>query len=201
MFKTKKLFEQLTGEEITQALTKMVAQNFEDFAEEQKKYEYAMEVLQKQLGENSSPSVKDDMDAIVQQTASNLLFSAVLGLKANIDRFMDPVAHNFLNVEFETYLRENTARRLPQYIQAQKVRDKFYAQLSPEQRTIYDAAISYEASLQTVGPKLAHYYGYLFGNKLLCRVIPGYHEDVAHTTEYCMILERYLGKHFLPTHL
>lgn len=198
MLTTQTVFDQLTGAGIVRALTEVMAQNFKDFAQEQKKYEQAMAILQEELGEASVPSVKDEMDAIARQTASDLLFSGILGIKANLDHFIDPMSRNFLDVSFETYLREITAHRLPEYVQAQKVRDRFYALLSPAQRMVYEPVSSYVASLETVGPKLAHYYGYLFGNKLLYRIVPGYHADMALTINYCMMLEEYFGKCFLP---
>lgn len=201
MLTTQTVFDQLTGAGIVRALTEVMAQNFKDFAQEQKKYEQAMAILQEELGEASVPSVKDEMDAIARQTASDLLFSGILGIKANLDHFIDPMSRNFLDVSFETYLREITAHRLPEYVQAQKVRDRFYALLSPAQRMVYEPVSSYVASLETVGPKLAHYYGYLFGNKLLYRIVPGYHADMALTINYCMMLEEYFGKCFLPTAL
>lgn len=198
MLTTQTVFDQLTGSGIAHALTEMMVQNFEEFIQEQKQYEQAMEILQKELGE---ASVKDEMDAIAQQTASDLLFSGILGIKANLDHFIDPMSRNFLDVSFETYLREITAHRLPEYVQAQKVRDRFYALLSPAQRTVYEPVSSYVTSLETVGPKLAHYYGYLLGNKLLYRIVPGYHADMALTVNYCRMLEEYFGKCFLPTAL
>jgi len=200
MLTTQTVFDQLTGEGIVQALTEVIAQNFEDFAREQKQYEQAMTVLQKELGETNH-LVKDEMDAIVRQTASDLLFSGVLGIKANLDHFIDPMSRSFMDVSFETYLREITAHKLPDYVKAQKVRDRFYALLTPNQRTVYEAVMSYVAYLETVGPKLAHYYGYLLGNKLLYRIVPGYHADMALTMNYCMMLEDYFGKCFLPTTL
>ena len=104
------------------------------------------------------------------------------------------MTRNFLDVDSEIYLREETAHRLPEYEGAQKVLDQFYALLSPNQKVLYEDVISYSSYLETTAPKLAHYYGYLLGNELLPRIIPGYHGDMALTVRYRMMLRDYFGK-------
>ena len=49
--------------------------------------------------------------------------------------------------------------------------------------------------LETVGPKLAHYYGYVLGNQLFPHVIPGYVADPQLTLRYRHTLEAYFGVH------
>lgn len=185
------VLEQLTGEEIYNALIQIMGKEFADFAVTRKQYERAIAILRTELGDDT---IADVTNAIRQQTVSTLLFSGVLGLKANLDNFINPLTRNFLDADSEIYLREDTARRLPHYEQAQKVLDRFYALLSPDRRTLYEDVIAYISHLETVGPKLAHYYGYLLGNELLPRVVPGYHADTALTVQYRMMLEDYFGQ-------
>lgn len=190
MITTQTVLNQLTGNEIYDSLIQLMTENFSDFAECQKKYEETMQVLALQLGDNAIASVRN---AIRKQTVSNLLFSGVLGIKANFDNFVNPLARNFIDVDFEIYLRENTAQNLPDYVRTQQELDQFYARLSPEQRTLYDDIAEFISYLESVGPKLAHYYGYLLGNELLPRVVPGYHSDAVLTARYRMMLIDYLG--------
>lgn len=192
------VLDRLTGKSIVQELLGVMAENFQDFAQEQSRYLDAMRILQDELGTDISPCAQDDMNAIEQQVASSLFFSGLLGVKANLDNYIDPIARSFLDVDPEIYLREDVAHRLPKYEQAQQVRDRFYASLSPAQKDRYADVISYVSYLQTVGPKLAHYYGYLLGNELLYQVIPGYRPDTAQTIRYRKTLEQYLGQK-LPT--
>lgn len=189
--------EQLTSHHIVEAFAQWLAKEYEDFAADHQRYMDAIASLQQELGND----VTDEIDAIERQCASDLLFSGLLGLKANLDYFIDPVARNFLDVDFDVYLREETAHRLPDYEQAQKVRNRFYSQLTPEQKEIYEDVITYTCHLETVGPKLAHYFGYILGNTLLPRVVPGYHSDMALTIQYKTMLGDYFGKHFLPIRL
>ena len=114
MFEVKTIMEQLTGPVLTNSLIALLEQNFEDFPSVRELYQEA--IAQAEKGEELA-------EAINAQTASDLLFSAVLGLKANLDHFRDPVARTFLEVDPEIYLRETIAHSLPQYIEAQKIRD------------------------------------------------------------------------------
>ena len=173
MIDTKNIMEQLTGQTLTNSLIEFLEQHCEDFPEIQAKYQEAIAPAEegKKLAE-----------AIDAQTASDLLFSAALGLKANLDHFRDPIARTFLEVDPEIYLRESVAHSLPQYIEAQKIRDA----------AEYDDDITaYTTYLETVGPKLAHYFGYLLGDELLPRVIPGYQPDPLLTIRYQAWVQEY----------
>ena len=196
---TKTILEQLTGNGMVDALVTVLTESMQDFADVQKKYLDAMDVLRAELGDNVSPSAQDEMRAIEKQTASNLLFSGFLGLKENLDNFIDPAARNFLEVDSDIYLRERMARMFPEYQNAQNTRNRFYALLSPAQREVYEAVIAYTSYLETVGPKLAHYYGYILGNDLLPWVIPGYYADPVQTARYTAMLQEYFGKEILKS--
>lgn len=195
MLSMKTTLEHLTGHHIVETFVQWMTEESEDFAADYQHYVAAIDALRKELGD----AVTDEIDAIERQCASDLLFSGLLGLKANLDNYIDPVARNFLDVDFEVYLREETAHRLPEYERAQKTRDRFYALLSPAQKEIYEDVITYTSHLETVGPKLAHYYGYILGNELLPRVVPGYHMDSVLTMHYTTMLKDYLGISFIET--
>ena len=197
MLSFKTILKNLTEHHVVEAFVQWMVKEYEDFAANYQQYTDAMDALRKELGD----LIKDEIDAIEQQCASDLFFSILLGLKANLDNFIDPVARNFLDVDFDVYLREETAHRLPAYEQAQKIRSQFYSLLTPAQREIYEDVLTYNSHLETVGPKVAHYFGYILGNKLLPRVVPGYHSDMVLTIKYNAMLEKYLGKHFLPIEL
>ena len=122
-------------------------------------------------------------EAIDAQTASDLLFSAALGLKANLDHFRAPIARTFLEVDPETYLQESVAHSMPQYIEAQKILNTV---------GVNDAIIEYTTYLETFGPRLAHYFGYLLGDELLPKIIPGYQPDPLLTNRYQAWLQEYI---------
>ena len=175
MIDVKTFMEQLTGQNLTDSLVEFLEQHCEDFSEIRKKYRKAIARTEK--GEALA-------NAIAAQTASDLLFAAALGLKANLHHFRDPIARTFLEVDSEIYLRESVAHSLPQYIEAQKVRNTVETN---------DDIIAYTTYLETFGPKLAHYFGYLLGDELLPRIVPGYQPNLILTTRYRDWVRTYLG--------
>ena len=193
MLNTKTVVDQMLGKNMVDQLVTVLSENVSDFSMSRAQYLETMGMLQAELGDAADPSVQEEMYAIEKQTASQLLFSAYLGIKANLDNFIDPIAKNFLDVDYEVFLREKAARRLPEYESAKNTKDRFYAQLSPAQKKKYEAVIAYTSHLETAGPKLAHYYGYLLGNELLPRVIPGYYPDSVQTARYTAMIQAYLG--------
>ena len=188
-----KLLEQISYEEIVASLVDVMTANFEEFVVEHTLFMEAITSLKNQSGRESLPSVSEELDAIYQQVGSRLVFSCFLGLKANLDHYIDPIGRTFIDVDPEIYLRENVAHQLPDYQNAQRVHEQFYAALSPEQKEKYEDISTCISHLETVGPKLAHYYGYVLGNQLFPHVIPGYVVDSQLTLRYRYILENYLG--------
>lgn len=187
MLTPQEILNQLTGPAIAEATTALLAEMFPDFAEDRKGYLHAMEALK------GVPGAEEEMQAIDRQTVSHLLFAGALGLKANSDHFKDPIGKNFLDVDSEVFLREETARRMPAYQAAQDARERFYGGLSADQQALYGNVTAYTSHLETVVPKLAHYYGYILGNTLLAWAVPGYHPDAVQTARYTRMLEEYLG--------
>ena len=190
MFTTQKVLE---GKKIVQEFTLFLGEHFGPFADVHKRYLAAADALRKELGADTSPSVDDMLDAIDRQTVSNLLFSGALGMKSNLDHFVDPMARTILDVDFPVFLHEATAMRLPEYVKAQETIDAFYALLTTAQKEVFEDVTAYIVFLETTGPKLAHYYGYILGNDLLYRVVPGYHQDDVLTMHYSAMLRQYFG--------
>lgn len=197
MLSENSLFPKICYKEIVSKLEDILATNSEEFPEDLAHFNETISLLEAELGPDISPSAADLVDSIYQQIGSSLLFSCCLGLKDNLAHFIDPVSRTFLDVDPEMYLRENIARQLPDYLQAQHVQEQFYRTLSPKQKEKYDDGITtYICHLETVGPKLAHYYGYLLGNQLFPHVILGYVSDAQLTLRYRYMLEAYSGTSF-----
>ena len=193
MLSANKFFEEVSYKEMVTSLAEVMASNFEDFAADQARFKETLSWLEKKLANVTAPSVEKLVNSIEQQIGSTILFSYFLGLKANWDHFIDPIGRTFLDVDTETYLRENMAKQLPDCQNAQCAQEQFYAALSPAQRERYEDVIAYISHLETVGPKLAHYYGYIHGNQLFPRIIPGYGADIQLTLQYQHMLGNYIG--------
>ena len=186
-----KVVEQLTGKQIVRKLETYLEESFEAFTEVRRQYINAVERLRAEP-KATSPSIEDVVDAIEKQTASNLFFSGALGIKANLDHFIDPMARTVLDVDFDVFLREETARRLPAYEKAQTVIDAFYVLLTATQKELFGDILDYISYLETTGPKLAHYFGFALGNEILPNLVPRYHPDHVLTVQYRAMLARYL---------
>ena len=193
--KMQTIVEQLTGKDMVDYLIDLLESNSADFAEDRKRCSDAVESLR---AEDLTLSVDDEMEAIYKQTVSRFLFSGFLGFKANLDHYMDPVRRTFLDVDADVFVREATAKRLPDYEKAQAVRSQFYSLLTPEQRDVYEDIALYAHHLEAVIPQTGHYYGYLLGNELLPRIIPGYEEDGKMTVLYGKMLADYFGRDIIP---
>ena len=189
MFNT--MFECFKKEKIIFELMSFMERNTDDFAESHKKYRKCLDMLKKELGD--SAAVEEFDNALHDAICELLIYSAYLGFKANLDYFENPVANNFLNVDPETYLREGTARMLPAYERAYAKVNAFYEKLSPKLKETIDAVTDYESHLETVGPKIAHYWAFKKANSYYPHVIPGYDAPISLTYAYEHMLAKYMG--------
>ena len=142
MLSVNKFFEEVSYKEIVSFLVEMMSSNFEDFATDQARYKETLSWLEQTLPEGTTSSVEKLVNAIDQQIDSTILFSYFLGLKANLDHFIDPIGRTFLDVDTEVYLREDIARQLPDYQNAQRTQVQFYASLTPVQQERYEGITS-----------------------------------------------------------
>ncbi len=191
MFNT--MFECFKKESMLFELIAFMERNSDGFTESRSNYNECLNMLRKELGDNATISV-DEFDAAIHDAiCSDLIYSAYLGFKANLDYFENPLANNFLEVDPEIYLREGTAHRLPAYEKAYAKIEAFYAQLSPELKEATDAVTDYESHLETVGPKMAHYWAFKRANSYYPNVIPGYCASIPFTYAYEHTLAKYMG--------
>lgn len=198
MFTLQTILDEFANQTIYDFLIRIMEKHFSDFSEIEQNYLATMESLQSQLG---AQAVTKEKEAIRQGIASTLFFSFYLGIQANLHYYLNPVAGDFLNTEPEVYLREKAAMELPEYVKVQCIRQQFYTGLTDAQKKLYENVTEYTCYWDTVGSKLAHYYGFCLGNTMLQRVVPGYYPDMALTFRYCMMLKDYFGTdadwHFL----
>jgi hypothetical protein len=184
-----KMMALLTGREGVDAFVGNLIAASEDFAEDHRQFEEAIAHFKSTLPDDATPSVEDLCDAIRRQITSQVIFAGYLGFQANVDHFLNPVARTFMDVEPEVYLRERVARTLPEYASAKGVIDRFREQLPPEMREMFESVAVYIAHLETIVPKVAHYEGFLLGNRLLPYALPGYQPDRLMTAYYDQMQE------------
>ena len=84
-------------------------------------------------------------------------------------------------------------RTLPQRAAAEETIAAFRETYKDALSEYEDAIQSYNIYLEVAGPKLAHFWGYVFANQFLPWVEPGYVSDGAQTSIYALELHRDLG--------
>lgn len=162
------------------------------YAEEEKQYLAACDILRKEIGSSASPGAEEYIRAREQAFSSDAQYAAWQGFILNLRIFQNPVNALMLGEDFEDLHQERRMHTLPLAAQAQKTIDSFHQNIPAEKRNRLDAINDYFAYMETVGYKLAHYIGFLFGNCFLPKVIPGYVADEVHTDRYTMILREAL---------
>lgn len=118
-----------------------------------------------------------------------LLFLFFAGLQLNAACFYNPANAKILEMDFEAIHHEYQMKSLPGIAQARALTSTA-AQHLPEAKLL--PVRDYFAYRETVGWKLAHFFGYLLGNQLFYCLIPGYVQDEATTLYYKRMLSDYL---------
>lgn len=188
MRKNEEITELLFGQGIAEAMIERLLECSADFQEDHKRYTEALEQFREVFGDGADIIHA----AVLRKCASDLAFAGMLGFKMNIDHYVNPMSPNctWAQVDYNDYLREDIARSLPEHQEAEAVLEAFRRKLPAEMQQHYSAVAEYESHLVTVGPKLAHYYGFLAGNEILWRWIPGYCPDPMLTVKYTEMVER-----------
>lgn len=160
-----------------------------DFPPVQAAYQDAAKLLVNQLGKEAETFLR----AQNQQIISDLRYCAYLGFQANLANFRCPSGNHFILQGSDHFLREYIMCRLPGRVSYDAIITAFQARHGQSAERQLSAIQDYYIYLETVGPKLAHYWGYIFANQFLPLVEPGYVCDSTQTSIYTMELSRELG--------
>lgn len=160
-----------------------------DFPPVQAAYQDAAKILVNHLGTEAEAF----LSAQDQQIISDLRYSAYLGFQANLSNFRCSGGNHFVGQGSDHFLREHIMYSLPDRVSYDTIIIAFQTKHGQSAGPQLDAIQNYYIYLETVGPKLAHYWGYIFANQFLPLVEPGYVCDGAQTSIYTMELSRELG--------
>lgn len=186
------------GQEITQILASLMRKNDDTFGTLEHQYLKNTKLLTK-CCDSKGPSFAAFIEAEEQTIQINFLYAAYLGFRANLENFRCPAGYPFLNLDYTEFLKEHLMGHDQVSQKAERIKEQFRCLLPTEYEQSYDGISEYYTALDVVGPKLAHYWGYQFANKLLPLVEPGYCPDDVQTIKYGMMLKDYLG--FYPPEL
>lgn len=165
------------------------------FETEEQNYVNARMLLEENLDNIHSARVQEYLAAIEQELSAQLVYAAWLGFQQNLLCFQNPINAMFLQTDHEDFLRECRMHTLPEVQKANQVINSFIdllRTLPGDKPKLTDGIIDYVCYIETVGLKVAHYYSFIFANKFLEHVIPGYCSDPFTSITYKMLLEKYL---------
>ena len=196
MYTVKSILTQVTDSELVfQNVMETLRTVDPSFEDEHRQYLHSVDTLMNSLRTEDSTKVMGYIAAKEKAFCSEMIYIAWLGFQQNIACFRNPINTEFLKLDYETIHRENSFQSLPIIQSALSAINDFDCALRSLPDDIQNIAMGitdFFSYLETVGFKLAHYFGFAFADRFLGHVIPGYTPDSATTTQYAMMLQEYL---------
>ena len=167
-----------------------------DYEKEEQAFIAACATFEASLGESVSFTAQDYLDALEKSFASDIVFVVGRGFKLNLDIYHNPVNALAFKLDYEDLHQERMMPLVPAAKKANKASYDYLEELRASHRDkldLLDGVNSFYSYLQTVGYKVAHYYGYLLADQLLPHLVPGYYADSAYVSTYGLILNKDIG--------
>lgn len=192
-----KVLHQMTdAKSIMQDLRDILRKIDPEFFQEEVKFLAACNDMERELGEDITPSVSEYLAAKEEEFAMELIYIIWQGFQLNRDIFDNPVNALMLKGDYEELHRERRLHTLPTAKKARQVQSTFIEELKKlgEEKWAYEeTVISFYSYLETTGYKVAHYFGFRLADLFLPYVIPGYTNDDVNTLQYSGMLRRDLN--------
>ena len=166
-----------------------------EFPEIEMKFLKASTDLERELEDKITPTTGDYLAAKEEEFVMELIYIGWQGFQFNLDIFNNPVNALLLKGDFEELHCERRLGTLETAGKAREVQAAFNSALQAlpgETRNLTDGVTEFYSYLETVGYKIAHYFGFLLADRFLPFVVPGYTNDSVNTLQYSGELKRYL---------
>ena len=183
----------MVGKGLITDLADLLRANDEEFAESEKNYLAAVEILRKELPPGSSPTLDDYLAACESDVISAVAYAGYLGFRVNLENFHHPIGINFVRLDTIDYLKGHLFGHFPVNYRNAQVREAFSKSLPVAFKQLHDYIQDYFTHIECAGPKLAHYAGYIIGNLILPWVEPGYREDACQTMAFAAETKKFMG--------
>ena len=183
----------MVGKGLITDLADLLRANDEEFAESEKNYLAAVEILRKELPPGSSPTLDDYLAACESDVISAVAYAGYLGFRVNLENFHHPIGINFVRLDTIDYLKGHLFGHFPVNYRNAQVREAFSKSLPVAFKQLHDYIQDYFTHMECAGPKLAHYAGYVIGNHILPWVEPGYREDSCQTMAFAAETKKFMG--------
>lgn len=155
-----------------------------EYPEVEKAYQEAVQSLKTALKPDTIPLLDVYITAQDDRITACLRFLFWQGLHLNEACFRDPIQKHFLNQDFEDICQEGILNSLSEAVRAYDYGWQLYLSLTDAEKAQAEPITEYHCHLETAGYKLAHYWGFRYGDELLSKVVPGYVPDLAVTVAY-----------------
>ena len=129
-------------------------------------------------------------EALDSRLAAKLLYVAWQGTCWNLECSRNPENKLRIQADYEELHGESRLAVLPGVCLAERAICTAIRQFSPEQQALAMQVQDFYAYLETVGFKLAHLWGFQWGNVFFPEVIPGYVPDIHFTFKYRHMVEQ-----------
>ena len=167
-----------------------------DYEKEEQAFIAACATFEAGLGNSVSFTAQDYLDALEESFASDIVFVVGRGFKLNLDIYRNPVNALAFKLDYEDLHQERMMSLVPAAKKANKASYGYLEELRASHRDkldLLDGVNSFYSYLQTVGYKVAHYYGFVLADQLLPHLIPGYYADSVYVSTYAAILNQDIG--------
>ena len=167
-----------------------------DYEKEEQAFIAACATFEASLGDSVSFTAQDYLDALEKSFASDIVFVVGRGFKLNLDIYHNPVNALAFKLDYEDLHQERMMPLVPAAKKANMASYDYLEELRATHRDkldLLDGINSFYSYLQTIGYKVAHYYGFVLADQLLPHLVPGYYADSAYVSTYGLILNRDIG--------
>lgn len=167
-----------------------------EYDKEEQAFIAACSSLENGIDESVTITAQSYLAALEEEFASDVIFVIGRGFKLNLDIHNNPVNALAFKLDYEDLHEERKMHLLPAAKKASKTTYAFLEELRASHRDkldLLDGVNSFYSYLQTVGYKIAHYYGFVLADQLLPHLIPGYYADSVYVSTYAAILNQDIG--------
>ena len=183
----------MVGKSVITNLADLLRANDEEFAESEKKYLAAVDILRAELPSELTPTLDEFLDACETDVISGAAYAGYLGFRVNLENFHHPIGIDFVRLDTIDYLKGHLFGHFPVNYRNAQVREAFSKSLPVAFKQLHDYIQDYFTHMECAGPKLAHYAGYIIGNLILPWVEPGYREDACQTMAFAAETKKFMG--------
>ena len=165
------------------------------FPEEEDKFYTASGCLDQELKALGITELVEYFAARDEELAMELIYIGWQGFQLNQEIFRNPVNALLLNEDYEDIHLERRLCTLTTASKAREVQASFRLainKLPEEKQYLMQTITEYYSYLQTIGYKIAYYFGFRLADQFLPYVVSGYVGDPVHTLKYLDNIEEYL---------